>query len=89
MRPPWLVRVHSADPAVASAIERELAERGAPARVEPGAAGEGASADIAVLEADGPKWLAPVPLPSEPAQATSALVSFLEAWGFLSRRVAS
>lgn len=79
------MRVRGPDPAVASAIERALHDRGASARVE-AVAGDAASADIAVLEPEGERWLEPVPLPPEPLGASRALVSFLESWGFLVRR---
>ena len=76
MKVPFVVRVGSPD--LADRLAPLLRERGAPAVVET-APGEGVA--VGLRDVDGPpRWLAPLAT-SDP----SAILRFLERWGFIPR----
>lgn len=43
----------------------------------------GATVTVGVRDGDEAKWLVPLPVPDEPRQAASAVLAFLERWGFI------
>lgn len=86
---PFVLRVQNDDPrialAIANALEPLLAARDARVRIITSGRGvAGTSIAIGVANDEGvPRWLAPLEVPNDPAEACDRVARFLEAWGFI------